>query len=193
MRVELWSDGSGTQGAPGGWAYVLRAISPEGELLKQEEARGGATITTNNRMEMTAILKGLQALRRRTKLTVISDSKIATGPWREKWIEDWRRKQFRKKIKNLDLVLAIDHEVSKHDITWEIVKGHTKIELNDRCDRLAGQTRLEIAHALLDGGVKALSFEVEVGEVIPARYVPAQMVLPGGDDVGAAYKTRSWE
>lgn len=141
MVVDLWTDGSGTSyGAPGGWAYVLEAPHPAtGEIIRKEGS-GGAADTTNNRMEMTACLMGLRALKRTCIVVVHTDSEYLMKPFTEGWLEQWVSVNFRKK-KNADLWMLVREQVQKHIVTWEWVKGHSKVELNERCDKLAGEAR----------------------------------------------------
>jgi ribonuclease HI len=123
--IDCWTDGSGTTaGNPGGWAYVLETIHPETGEPYRKEGCGGVLDTTNNRMEMTACLMGLRALK----------------PFTEGWLEKWVATSFRKK-QNADLWLALREEVARHIVSWEWVPGHSKIVLNERCDLLAGQQR----------------------------------------------------
>jgi ribonuclease HI len=142
--VDLWTDGSGTTlGHPGGWAYVLETVHPVTGQVHRKEGCGGASDTTNNRMEMTACLMGLRALRRSSLVVIHTDSEYLMKPFTEGWLETWVRKNFKKK-QNADLWMLLREQVRRHVVTWEWVKGHSKIELNERCDFLAGQERRRI-------------------------------------------------
>lgn len=142
--VDLWTDGSGTTlGHPGGWAYVLETAHPRtGELVRKEDC-GGAHDTTNNRMEMTACLMGLRALKWPSLVVVHTDSEYLMRPFTEGWLEKWVRANFKKK-QNPDLWMLLREQVSRHLVVWEWVKGHSKIELNERCDLLAGGERRKL-------------------------------------------------
>lgn len=134
--VELWTDGacSGNPG-PGGWAAVLLYNDRERELV------GGEAQTTNNRMELQAVVQGLRALTKPCRVLVHTDSAYVRNAVRQGWIDGWQRNGWRTKAKtpvaNRDLweeLLAAMHE---HDVEWVPVKGHAGVELNERCDRLA--------------------------------------------------------
>jgi ribonuclease HI len=142
IRIVLWADGSGTTAdAAGGWAYVLVATNKDGEVVKRVECSGGVeTGGTNNRMELTAVLMGLRALTRRTRLTVRTDSKYVTNAFTENWFAKWDSKQWRK-VKNPDLWRELRAEAAKHDVTFEHVPGHTGVLENEHCDYLAGEAR----------------------------------------------------
>jgi ribonuclease HI len=140
----VWTDGacSGNPG-PGGWAAIV--VPPGGG--EPVECSGGAPHTTNNRMEYTAALEGLRALPDRSSVCIVTDSRLMLDSM-TKWILGWKRKGWRTKagqpVKNQDLLLALDAEISRHaHVRWHWVKGHeTGAEhahkaLNDRADRLA--------------------------------------------------------
>lgn len=133
--VELFTDGacSGNPG-PGGWGALLRYKGTEKELS------GGEAETTNNRMEMTAVIEGLRALKRPCALTIYTDSKYVLQGVTE-WLEGWKARGWKtadkKPVKNQDLWEALDHEVNRHAITWEWVKGHAGHPENERVDELA--------------------------------------------------------
>lgn len=134
-RVKLITDGSciGNPG-PGGWAAILRYGDHKRELS------GAAARTTNNRMEMTAVLKGLKALREPCEVTVEIDSQYVknglTG-----WIHGWKRRNWKTAtggaVKNQDLWRELDAATSRHKLRWVWVKGHANHRDNNRCDRLA--------------------------------------------------------
>jgi ribonuclease HI len=145
FKTELWTDGacSGNPG-PGGWAFVLVARRWDGMIIKQLEGRGGEQDTTNNRMEMSAVLQGLGALSRPTAVTIIPDSSYLTNAFVAGWLVKWQRngwKSGRKPVKNQDLWLALLEAVAPHTVTWERVKGHASSVLNNRCDQLAVHER----------------------------------------------------
>lgn len=138
MKLELWADGAckGNPG-PGGWAYILLAYDEERALIKESELSGHVlTPTTNNRMELWAVIMGLRGLTKPSTISVHTDSLYVINPFGKNWIDGWRRKSFAK-IKNPDLWQALDFEVIQHQITWIHVPGHSGVALNERCDRLA--------------------------------------------------------
>lgn len=139
-NVMLFTDGacSGNPG-PGGWAFILRHPSTGKELA----ASGGEPETTNNRMELTAVVKGLEALKRRSAVELLTDS-VYVGKglmeWMPKWkANGWRRREGKalKEIKNEDLWRRLDELISRHAITYTPVAGHSGHVENDRCDELA--------------------------------------------------------
>lgn len=138
--VDLWTDGSGTVlGEPGGWAYVLTTVARSGELVVKENS-GAEASTTNNRMEMTAVLEGLRAIKRPSVVVVHTDSQYVMKPFTEGYLKRWEAKNWRK-VKNEDLWQLLKVAVEKHIVTWEWVEGHSGVEYNERCDKLAGEER----------------------------------------------------
>ena len=139
-EVQLFTDGacSGNPG-PGGWAFILRHASSGKEL----EGSGGERETTNNRMEMTAVIRGLEALKRPSRVEIISDS-IYVGKglseWMPKWkLNGWRRREGGqlKPIKNEELWRQMDELLSQHQVRFTHVRGHQGHAENERCDTLA--------------------------------------------------------
>ncbi|MBW7939575.1 MAG: ribonuclease HI [Candidatus Omnitrophica bacterium] len=140
FEVMLYTDGgcSGNPG-PGGWAFVLQHI-PTG---KEMEQNGAEKLTTNNKMEMTAVIEGLKQLKRRTRVCVVTDSNyIKQGI--TTWIINWKKNNWMRKegtkfvpVKNVDLWKAMDALVAQHDVTFEWVRGHAGHPENERCDELA--------------------------------------------------------
>ncbi len=139
-RVELFTDGAcrGNPG-PGGWACVLRHPSTGTE----KEFSGGDTATTNNRMELQAVIEGLRALTRDAQVEVVTDSVyVAKGAseWMSGWKSNgWRRREGRKwkPVKNVDLWQELDQLLVRHDVRFRVVKGHSGHPENERCDELA--------------------------------------------------------
>ena len=135
--VELYSDGAckGNPG-PGGWGVVLRYAEHEKRLY------GGEPDTTNNRMELMAVIRGLQQLKRRSRVRVTTDSQYVKNGITQ-WIHNWKRNGWRtsakKAVKNADLWQALDSEVDKHEIEWQWVKGHAGHEENELADQLANR------------------------------------------------------
>jgi ribonuclease HI len=136
-KVEIYSDGAcrGNPG-PGGWGVVLRYGEAEKELW------GGETETTNNRMELTAVIRGLEGLKRRCPVRVVTDSQYVKNGITQ-WIHNWRRNGWktanRKPVKNADLWQELWDQVENHDVTWEWVKGHSGHPENERADQLANR------------------------------------------------------
>jgi len=142
--VELYTDGAcrGNPG-PGGWGVVLRYGSHEKTL------HGGEVETTNNRMELLAAIKGLEALTRSARVRVITDSRYVRDGLTS-WLPNWKRRNWktsaRKPVKNVDLWKRLDELASSHDIEWHWVKGHSGHPENERADALAnlGIDELEV-------------------------------------------------
>jgi ribonuclease HI len=139
-EVQLFTDGacSGNPG-PGGWAFILRHPASG----KQIERSGSEAETTNNRMELTSVVRGLESLKRATHVEILTDSEYVRkglSEWMPKWkTNGWRRregKQF-KEVKNVDLWRRLDELVAKHQVTYTRVAGHSGHPENDRCDELA--------------------------------------------------------
>jgi len=134
-RVEIFTDGacSGNPG-PGGWGAILRWGERERELS------GGEALTTNNRMELTAAIAALEALKRPCAVELFTDSAYLRNGITQ-WIHGWRRKGWRtadkKPVKNVELWQELDELARRHDITWHWVKGHAGHAENERADELA--------------------------------------------------------
>ncbi|MEA2495535.1 MAG: ribonuclease [Thermoleophilaceae bacterium] len=139
--VDMHCDGSGTTTEhPGGWAYILQTVHPvTGELVEKQNS-GHAFNTTNNRMELTAAIEGLRAITRPSFVVVHSDSQYVIHAFTQNWIEKWERQRW-VKIKNSDLWHLLIAESRRHMTSWQWVKGHSGITLNERCDKLAGAAR----------------------------------------------------
>jgi len=131
MSVEIFTDGacSGNPG-PGGWAALLRYKTTEKEIS------GGEKETTNNRMEMMAVIEGLAALTKSSKVTLYTDSQYVQKGVTE-WMKGWKAKGWPSRIKNQDLWLRIDEQVTKHDVKFVWVRGHDGHAENERVDKLA--------------------------------------------------------
>ncbi len=132
--VTIYTDGacSGNPG-PGGWAAVLRYGAAEKELA------GGERDTTNNRMELTAVIKALEALKEPCAVTVYTDSQYISRAITEDWLKKWKAAGFTKKggLKNAELWRALDGLLQRHEVRFQWVKGHADNEYNNRCDALA--------------------------------------------------------
>lgn len=136
-RIEIFTDGAcrGNPG-PGGWGALLRAGTREKSLY------GGERDTTNNRMELTAAIEGLKALKRPCKVVLTTDSQYVRKGITE-WMGNWKKKGWKtaakKPVKNADLWRALDTLSQEHDIDWQWVKGHSGHRENDIADALANR------------------------------------------------------
>jgi ribonuclease HI len=134
-RVVIHTDGacSGNPG-PGGWGAVLEF---DGEV---KEISGGAPATTNNRMELTAAIEALAALKRPCRVALHTDSQYLRHGITD-WIRTWKRNGWRtaarKPVKNADLWQALEAEMARHQVEWHWVRGHSSHDLNERADELA--------------------------------------------------------
>ncbi|MCU7851015.1 MAG: ribonuclease HI [Candidatus Thiodiazotropha sp. (ex Monitilora ramsayi)] len=142
QSVEIFSDGAckGNPG-PGGWGVLLRYGKHEKQLY------GGERETTNNRMELMAVIQGLRGLRRKSQVRVTTDSQYVKNGITQ-WIHNWKRNGWKtaakKAVKNADLWQLLDLEVAKHDVTWHWVKGHSGHPENELADSLANRGIEEI-------------------------------------------------
>lgn len=133
--VEIYTDGAcrGNPG-PGGWGALLMF----GDHVK--ELRGAEPQTTNNRMELTAAIRALAALKRPCDVRLYTDSQYVRKGITE-WLPQWKARDWRtadrKPVKNVDLWQALEREIERHQIEWHWVKGHAGVPGNERADRLA--------------------------------------------------------
>jgi ribonuclease HI len=136
-RVQLFTDGAckGNPG-PGGWGALLRYNDTEKELF------GGERETTNNRMELLAVICGLNALKRPCAVEVTTDSQYVKNGITQ-WIHNWKRNGWKtaakKPVKNADLWRELDDAIARHDVSWHWVKGHSGHAENERADALANR------------------------------------------------------
>ncbi len=134
-RVVIYTDGAcrGNPG-PGGWGAVLEYRD------RRKTLRGFAADTTNNRMELTAVIEALRALNRPCEVELITDSQYVKQGISE-WIDNWKRNGWRtagrKPVKNSDLWRQLDEEAGRHRVSWHWVRGHTGNEGNELADQLA--------------------------------------------------------
>jgi len=141
--VEIYTDGAcrGNPG-PGGWGVVLIAGK------HRKTMHGGQAETTNNRMELTAAIEALNALRRASTVVLYTDSKYVMDGIRE-WLPNWKKRGWKtaskKPVKNQDLWQALDQATERHDITWQWVRGHTGNPGNEAADALANRGIDELA------------------------------------------------
>lgn len=135
--VYLFTDGAckGNPGA-GGWGVLLRYGGHEKELF------GGEAQTTNNRMELTAVLSGLKTLNRPCDVVICTDSQYVKNGM-ESWIHNWKKNGWktagRQPVKNADLWQQLDEQVARHRVRWQWVKGHAGHAENERADALANR------------------------------------------------------
>jgi ribonuclease HI len=139
-EVTLFTDGgcSGNPG-PGGWAFILRHPSSGKEL----ESSGAEAETTNNRMELTAVVRGLEQLTKPTAVTLVCDS-VYVGKGLSEWMPKWKANGWKrreggqlKEVKNEDLWRRLDQLAGQHKIKFQHIAGHSGHAENERCDRLA--------------------------------------------------------
>jgi ribonuclease HI len=148
--VEIYTDGAcrGNPG-PGGWGAVLIAAGHEKELS------GAQALTTNNRMELTAAIRALAALKRPSTIDLYTDSQYVRKGIME-WLAQWKARDWRtadkKPVKNVDLWQELEREIERHRIQWHWVKGHSGVPGNERADRLANEAIDEMLKKRLVAG-----------------------------------------
>lgn len=135
-KVLIWTDGACSYNpGPGGWAAILRYGKAEKELS------GGEALTTNNVMELTAVVESLKALKEKCNVELHSDSAYVVNAVEQGWLRNWKINGFRtadkKPVKNRELWEELDALLSRHDVKFVKVKGHADDEYNNRCDALA--------------------------------------------------------
>lgn len=136
-KIQMYTDGAckGNPG-PGGWGAVLIFGDTQKHLF------GGEAHTTNNRMELSAAIKGLNALKERCDVALTTDSQYVKNGIQQ-WMVNWKKNNWRtsnkKPVKNEDLWRALDEAVNKHDVSWHWVKGHSGHPLNELADELANK------------------------------------------------------
>lgn len=144
MKVTIYTDGAarGNPEGPGGYGCVLHYVDAKGELHVREFSAGYKK-TTNNRMEMLAVIVGLEALTRPCQVMVVSDSKYVTDAFNQHWLENWQKNQWKtstkKPVKNKQLWLRMLKAAEPHEVRFQWVKGHAGHPENERCDELATQ------------------------------------------------------
>lgn len=144
--IEIFTDGAcrGNPG-PGGWGVLLRYAETEKSLW------GGERDTTNNRMELTAVIEALKALKRPCRVILSSDSTYVLKGIQE-WMPNWKRRDWqtaqKKPVKNVDLWQQLDSVIQGHDIQWHWVKGHSGHRENEIADQLANRGTDELDKAM---------------------------------------------
>ncbi len=141
LLVEMYTDGacSGNPGS-GGYGTILRFKDSSGKY-HEKELTAGYKLTTNNRMELLAVIVGLEALKKPCKVKITSDSKYFIDAFEQNWIDSWIKNNWKnsskKPVKNADLWQRMLDVMKPHDIELIWVKGHNGHEFNERCDKLA--------------------------------------------------------
>jgi len=142
MFVKIYTDGAarGNPDGPGGYGTVLEYIDTKG-VLHTKEISQGYKKTTNNRMELMAVIAGLEALNRSCEVEVYSDSQYVVNAFNQHWIEGWIKKGWKRgknePVKNVDLWKRLLEAKEKHQVKFIWVKGHDGHPQNERCDALA--------------------------------------------------------
>lgn len=142
MKVTIYTDGSarGNPEGPGGYGTVIHYVDPKGELHVREYSAGYKK-TTNNRMELMAVIVGLEALNQPCEVEVISDSKYVTDAFNAGWVQSWLQNNWKNSkkeaVKNVDLWKRLLEARKQHQVRFTWVKGHAGHPENERCDKLA--------------------------------------------------------
>lgn len=142
MKVTIYTDGAarGNPNGPGGYGTVLEYVDSKGELHTKELSQGYKK-TTNNRMELMAVIAGLEALNRPCEVDLYSDSKYVVDAFNQKWIDGWIKKGWKRgknePVKNIDLWKRLLAAKEPHQVRFIWVKGHDGHAQNERCDFLA--------------------------------------------------------
>ena len=142
MQVKIYTDGAarGNPDGPGGYGAVLEYVDPKGTLHTKELSQGYKK-TTNNRMELMAVIVALEALNRPCEVELYSDSKYVVDAFNQHWIDSWLKKGWKRgknePVKNVDLWKRLLQAKEPHRVTFNWVKGHAGHPQNERCDELA--------------------------------------------------------
>lgn len=157
MLVKIYTDGAarGNPDGPGGYGTVLEYVDPKGQLHVKEMSRGYVK-TTNNRMELMAVIAGLEALNRPCTVEIYSDSQYVVNAFNQHWVDGWIRKGWRRgknePVKNVDLWKRLLKAKEPHEVSFHWVKGHDGHPQNERCDELA-TTAADGDDLIVDEGV----------------------------------------
>lgn len=153
MKVTIYTDGAarGNPNGPGGYGTILSYTDTKG-VIHEREKSAGYKKTTNNRMELMAVIIGLESLIKSCEVTVYSDSQYVVNAFEKKWIDGWIKKGWKrgknKEVKNVDLWKRLLEAMKPHKVKFVWVKGHAGHPQNERCDRLA--TKAADGENLLD-------------------------------------------
>ncbi len=157
MKVRIYTDGAarGNPDGPGGYGTVLEYVDSKGELHKKELSQGYKK-TTNNRMELMAVIAGLEALNRPCQVELYSDSQYVVNAFNQHWIEGWLKKGWKRgknePVKNVDLWKRLLRAKKPHEVQFIWVKGHDGHPQNERCDFLA-TSAADGDHLIVDEGI----------------------------------------
>lgn len=142
MKVNIYTDGSarGNPDGPGGYGTILQYVDTKG-TLHEKELSAGYQKTTNNRMELMAVIVGLEALNRPCQVELYSDSKYVIDAFEKNWVDSWLKNGWKnsqkKPVKNIDLWKRLLEAKKQHQVHFNWVKGHAGHPENERCDKLA--------------------------------------------------------
>ncbi len=142
MKVNIYTDGSarGNPDGPGGYGTILQYMDTKG-ILHEKELSAGYQKTTNNRMELMAVIVGLEALNRPCEVELYSDSKYVIDAFEKNWVDSWLKNGWKnsqkKPVKNIDLWKRLLEAKKQHQVHFNWVKGHAGHPENERCDKLA--------------------------------------------------------
>ena len=142
MLVKIYTDvaARGNPDGPGGYGSVLEYVDPKGKLHVKELSRGYVR-TTNNRMELMAVIAGLEVLNRPCTVEVYSDSQYVVNAFNQHWVDSWIKKGWKRgknePVKNIDLWKRLLQAKEPHNVSFHWVKGHDGHPQNERCDQLA--------------------------------------------------------
>ena len=157
MLVSIYTDGAarGNPDGPGGYGTILEYVDSKGELHTKELSKGYEK-TTNNRMELMAVIAGLEALNRSCEVEVYSDSQYVVNAFNQHWVDGWIKKGWKRgknePVKNVDLWKRLLEAKQKHSVTFHWVKGHDGHPQNERCDELA-TTAADGTNLIVDEGL----------------------------------------
>ena len=157
MLVSIYTDGAarGNPDGPGGYGTILEYVDSKGELHRKELSKGYEK-TTNNRMELMAVIAGLEALNRSCEVEVYSDSQYVVNAFNQHWVDGWIKKGWKRgknePVKNVDLWKRLLEAKQKHSVTFHWVKGHDGHPQNERCDELA-TTAADGTNLIVDEGL----------------------------------------
>ena len=157
MKVKIYTDGAarGNPDGPGGYGTVLEYVDTKVELHTKEISQGYVK-TTNNRMELMAVIAGLEALNRPCEIELYSDSQYVVNAFNQHWIDGWLKKGWKRgknePVKNVDLWKRLLKAKEPHQVTFIWVKGHDGHPQNERCDTLA-TTAADGDNLIVDEGI----------------------------------------
>ena len=157
MLVSIYTDGAarGNPDGPGGYGTILEYVDSKGELHTKELSKGYEK-TTNNRMELMAVIAGLEALNRSCEVEIYSDSQYVVNAFNQHWVDGWIKKGWKRgknePVKNVDLWKRLLEAKQKHSVTFHWVKGHDGHPQNERFDELA-TTAADGTNLIVDEGL----------------------------------------